>query len=161
MKISDVLAAKGNRVVSVRDDAQMEAILALFDEHNISSAVVLDRGGRLLGIVTDRLIIKALARPGAVLKERKTGEVEPSAALKQLRASHFMQTPAPTCSPDTSVAESMRKMTDEYVRHLVVLDGERLAGIVSIGDLVKARLGDYEMESRVLREIALGHMSAQ
>lgn len=147
MKIADVLAAKGNRVVTVQYDRPAETLPLLFDERSISSVVVQDRGGRLLGIVTDRQILKALAKPGA--------------SLADLKAADIMQTPIPTCSPQSSVAEAMRKMTDEFVRHLVVLDEGRLVGIVSIGDLVKARLGDYEMESRVLREIALGHMSAQ
>lgn len=147
MKISDVLTTKAAPVMSVHYDQRVDAIPAMFDERNISSVVVQDADGRLLGIITDRLIMKALAR-------RNT-------TLAQLRAADIMQAPAPSCAPDSSVADAMRRMTDERVRHLVVLDGERLAGIVSIGDLVKSRLGDYELESKVLREMALGHMSAQ
>lgn len=146
MKMRDVLVAKGPRIVSVQYDHQADQIPTLFDERKISSVIVQDRSGRLLGIVTDRLILKALAG-------RKP--------LAGLHAADVMQTPAPSCSPETTVAEAMRKMTDQYVRHLVVLDEGHTVGVVSIGDLVKARLGDYEMESRVLREIALGHMSAQ
>lgn len=72
-----------------------------------------------------------------------------------------MESPAPSCAPDISVSEAMRIMTDKRIRHLLVVENGRPAGIVSIGDLVKSRLGDYEMESRVLREIALGHLAAE
>jgi len=147
MSVRDILAVKGTRVVAVRHNQRVASIPALMDEQNISSVVVQDRDGRLLGIVTERLIIKALTRPRD--------------AYSHFLAADIMQTPAPSCTPDTQVAEAMRKMTDERVRHLVVLDGGKLVGIISIGDLVKSRLGDYEMESRVLRDIAFGHMSAQ
>lgn len=147
MKIKDVLNAKGSRIVAVHYEQSADAIPALFVERNISSVVVEDADHNLLGLITDRQVMKALARRGV--------------SLADLQASDLMLTPAPSCTPETTVADGMRKMTDEYVRHLVVLDGKRLAGIVSIGDLVKARLGDYEMESRVLRDMAYGHISAQ
>lgn len=147
MRISDVLAAKGGRVESVQHNLRADAIPARLDERGIGSVIVLDGAGRLIGMVTDRLLIKALARPGK--------------PLAHLKADDIMQSPAPSCSPETTVAEAMRTMTDQRVRHLVVRNGERIAGVVSIGDLVKARLGDYELESKVLRERALGHIAAE
>lgn len=147
MKIKDVLALKGSRVISVHYEQRADAIPALFSERNISSVAVQSADGRLLGIITDRLILKALARRGA--------------SLQQFLAADIMESPAPACRPETSVAEAMRMMTDQRVRHLVVLDNGRLAGLVSIGDLVKSQIKDYELESRVLRDMALGHLAAE
>ena len=72
-----------------------------------------------------------------------------------------MQSPVPTCLPGDSVDEAMRRMTSDRIRHLVVMDGGRISGIVSIGDLVKARISDAEMESKVLRDLALGRIAAR
>jgi CBS domain-containing protein len=146
MKISDVLADKGHRVVSVRPSKAADALPMLFNEHNIASVVVIDGMGRLLGIVTDRLYMKALAHHGRRVLE--------------LTAADIMETPAPACAPADSVSQALRVMTDRRVRHLVVLDDGKLNGVVSIGDLVKSRLKDVEIETRVLRDIALGHLAA-
>ena len=146
MRIREVLAAKKGRIASTRPDKPVGALPPLFHDHNIGSVLIVDARERLHGIVTDRLFLTAMAQHGA--------------RFAALKAVDIMQTPAPSCAPDDTVTEAMRRMTDQRVRHLVVMDEGRLAGIVSIGDLVKARLTDFEMESRVLREIALGHLSA-
>lgn len=147
MKVSDILAAKGSRVVTVWPSKPLDRILRLFDERSIASAVVVDAEGRPLGIVTDRGALRQIARRGAEALE--------------LEASQVMEAPVPGCAPDTRVTEAMLMMTDRRVRHLVVMDGGRIAGIVSIGDLVKSRLEDAELESRVLREMALGQLAAE
>jgi signal-transduction protein with cAMP-binding, CBS, and nucleotidyltransferase domain len=147
MKIKDVLAAKGNRVVTVRPNKLLDKLPKLFDDRNIASAVVVDASNQTLGIVTDRLFMKALARQGV--------------AMLQLAVADIMESPAPSCSPEHSVQHAMRLMTDMRVRHLVVMDNGKMLGVVSIGDLVKFRLQEAEMESKVLRELALGHMTAE
>ena len=147
MKVSDVLAEKGTRIVSVRPGKSVADLPGLFDAHNISSVPVVDATGRLLGIVTDRLLMKALARYGT--------------AMLEFTAADVMQTPAPACSANDGVAHAMRLMTEQRVRHLVVMGEDAMVGIVSIGDLVKWRLQDAELESRVLRDIALGHLAAE
>jgi CBS domain-containing protein len=147
MKIKDVLASKGSRVVTVRPNKILDKLPKLFDDRNIASAVVVDEANRPLGIVSDRLFMKALARRGV--------------AMLQLPVSDIMEAPAPSCSPEDSVQHAMRLMTDMRVRHLVVMDERKMLGVVSIGDLVKFRLEEAEMESRVLRELALGRMSAE
>ena len=70
-----------------------------------------------------------------------------------------MLTPAPSCRPDDTVADVLRLMTDNRVRHVLVLRDGAMAGIVSIGDLVKIRLDDAELENRVLREMALARLA--
>ncbi len=147
MKIREVLAQKPSRVISVRPDKPVTVLPTLFDEHNISSVLVIDARGRLHGMVTDRSFLGAMAQHAA-----RFGE---------LKAVDIMLTPAPRCSPGDSVTHALRRMTEDRVRHLVVLDNGHLVGIVSIGDLVKARLEDVELESRVLREMALGQIAAR
>ena len=147
MKIADVLAGKGHRVVAVHPTKPVADLPRLFDDNSISSVAVVDAADRLLGIVTDRIFIQSLARRGP--------------RISLLTAADIMQTPAPTCNSEHSVAAALRTMTEDRVRHLIVLDGGRMTGIVSIGDLVKFRMQDAELESRVLRDMAMGHLAAQ
>ena len=147
MKISDVLGAKGPRVVTTWPSKHVSHVLRVFDERNIASIVVTDGSGLPLGMVTDRLVLRALSRHGAEALDMTAADV--------------MLAPAPSCTMETTISDALRFMTDERVRHLVVLEDRRMAGLVSIGDLVKARLQDAEMEGRVLREMALGHLAAE
>ena len=148
MKLREVLAGKNSRIISVRPDKPVGVLPALFDAHDISSVLVIDARDRLHGIVTDRLFLSAMAQRGP--------------RFSQLTAVDIMQSPAPTCAPGDLVTDALRRMTIDRMRHLVVQESDgRLAGLVSIGDLVKARLNDFEIESRVLREIALVQMAAR
>src|SRR5262245_25928366 len=144
-KISNVLAEKGTHVVTVWPDKRLGQVPQLFDERNVSSLVVVDHSGRPVGLVTDRELVRALARRGV--------------AALDLPVSHVMLSPPPTCSPDHAVGDAMRQMTENRVRHVLVMRGDAMAGIVSIGDLVKVRLDDAELENRVLREMALGRLA--
>ncbi len=148
MRISHVLARKGSQVVSVWRTRAIKDVIALFDERNIASVMVTEPGDTApLGIASDRSIIHALARGG-------------NAALDE-PISTATRSPVPTCQPDERVSDVLRRMTDDRVRHMLVMDGSRVAGIVSIGDLVKIRLEDAEIEGRVLRERALGQIVAE
>jgi CBS domain-containing protein len=144
MRISDVLADKGTHVFTVWPDARLDRVTQLFDEHAIASVVVVDRASRPVGIFTDRELVRVLARQGPAVLERPVGLA--------------MLTPAPSCRPDDTVADVLRLMTDDRVRHVLVLRDGAMAGIVSIGDLVKIRLDDAELENRVLRELALARL---
>lgn len=147
MIIRDVLKSKGSRIETVHTYRQVSEILQIFDERNISSVVVIGPAGTPLGIVTDRLLIKALAHRG-------------SEALRST-AADVMDTPAPTCAPDDKIQDALGIMTERRVRHLLVENGGEAVGLVSIGDLVKFRLRDSELEARVLRDLAYAHMSAE
>lgn len=146
MIVRDVLKSKGYRIETVLPNRPVGAILQIFDERNISSVVVTEPSGKALGIVTDRLLIKRLARLG-------------SGALI-LSAADVMDAPAPTCAPDDTIQDALGTMTERRVRHLLVASANETIGIVSIGDLVKFRLRDCELEARVLRDLAYAHMSA-
>jgi CBS domain-containing protein len=146
VRISDVLADKGGHVVTVWPDTRLGYVTQLFDARKIASVVVTDRSGRQVGIVTDRELVRALARHGAQALE--------------LRASQVMLSPALACGPDDTVGEVLRLMTDNRIRHILVLRDAAMLGIVSIGDLVKIRLTDAELENRVLREMALARLAS-
>ena len=122
-------------------------VLARFDERSISSVVVTDHAARPMGIVTDRDVLRAVARrgPGAL----------------QLPAGNVMQSPAPACRAEDTVGDIMHRMTFDRIRHVAVIDDQQLVGIVSIGDLLKSRLQDADFESRVLRERALIRLVAE
>jgi CBS domain-containing protein len=147
MKVGDVLSDKGRHVVTVWPEKTVEQIPRIFHERNIASVVVVDHAGKPVGIVTDRSVLQAFVRLGVACFDRTAGEM--------------MESPAPTCAPEDSVNDVLRMMTEERVRHVLVMQKDRLIGIVSIGDLVKFRLKDSELENRVLREIALNRLSSE
>ena len=111
MRISDVLADKGGHVVTVWPDSRLDHVTQLFDQRAIASVVVVDHGGRTLGIFTERELVRAVAKHGAAAIELPVGRV--------------MLTPAPSCRPDDTVGDVLRLMTDNRVRHVLVLRDAR------------------------------------
>lgn len=147
MKIKDVLADKGARVETVYPQMRIDWILKLLDEQNIASVVVTDATHRPIGLVSDRELLKLVARKGA--------------AALTMHASDAMLTPPPACTRETTITAAFHLMTGNRARHLVVMDGPAMVGIVSIGDLVKYRHKDAELEARVLRDMALTRLAAE
>ncbi|MGQ0573395.1 MAG: CBS domain-containing protein [Pseudonocardia sp.] len=135
MRIADVLRGKGSDVLTVGPAATVAELIAVIAERNIGALPVVD-GGRLVGIVSERDVVRRLHDGGAALLERRVAEI--------------MTTDVTTCGPGDSVVDLARVMTTRRFRHLpVVVDGE-LRGIVSIGDLVKARIDMLEVEREQL-----------
>ena len=132
MRINDVLRVKGGQVVTVTPDTPVEGLLSVLAEHRIG-AVVVSRDGRAVdGIVSERDIVRALAKRGAAVLS------EPVMAI--------CTSDVQTTTPDASLEEMERLMTERRFRHVpVVVDGV-LHGIVSIGDVVKERIGELETE---------------
>ena len=141
MRINDILDLKGHRVETVWPTRPVGDIPRLFVNRNIASVVVMEGGDRPVGIVTDRLLIRALAEHG---KE-----------IIDLTAKDIMQSPPPSCAPTDSVTRVLDIMTEKRVRHMLVMANSKMLGIVSIGDLVKHRLRDAEMETSVLRDAVM------
>jgi len=136
MKISSILQGKGDFVATVDQEASVTQLLELLAEHRIGAVVVYD-SENLAGIVSERDIARAAHAHGA-------------AALEQpVRA--IMTTSVLTCGPEATTAELMGLMTDRRVRHIPVMDEGKLVGIVSIGDIVKARLAELETERDALQ----------
>jgi CBS domain-containing protein len=136
MRISDVLRVKGEQVVTVPPDTDVTRLLQILAEHRIGAVVVSRDGATVDGIVSERDVVRALAQRGAAVL------TEPLAAI--------LTAEVRTISPDASLADAERMMTERRFRHLpVVVDG-RLHGIVSIGDVVKRRIDELEDERSTL-----------
>ncbi|GGG26563.1 signal transduction protein [Caldovatus sediminis] len=138
MTIAEILRRKGTQVISVGPRDGAAAIARILAEHRIGAALVRDETGAVLGIVSERDFVRALAEGGE--------------ALLGMEARQLMTQVLHTVTPRTSVVEALGMMTDRRVRHLPVLaeDGS-LAGMVSIGDLVKHRIVEIEHEAEELR----------
>jgi CBS domain-containing protein len=132
MRISDVLRVKGGQVVTVSPETRVDALLAVLAEHRIGAIVVSADGSRVDGIVSERDIVRALAARGAAVL------TEPVTAIHTAEVH--------TVEPEAALEEVERLMTERRFRHVpVVVDGA-LHGIVSIGDVVKERIGELETE---------------
>ncbi|MGB3355146.1 MAG: CBS domain-containing protein [Mycobacterium sp.] len=136
MRISDVLRNKGATVATITPETSVAGLLTELSVRNIGAMVVVSPDG-LLGIVSERDVVRMLHEIGAELLNRPVSEI--------------MTTLVATCSPDDSVDNLSVLMTTNRVRHVpVVVDG-RLAGIVSIGDVVKIRMEELEREQQQLQ----------
>jgi CBS domain-containing protein len=138
MKIHSILASKGSDVVTVR--AQVSATMAaeVMRARHIGALVVIGDENRVEGMVGERDLVAALVRGHG--------------SVANLSVRDIMTVGGPTCSPHDDVKDVMQLMTLSRSRHLPVLDGGNLVGVVSIGDMVKHRLDEMELESRVVRE---------
>jgi CBS domain-containing protein len=142
MLIADVLRVKGTQVTTITPDTKVRQLLAVLAEHGIGAVVVSRDGTAVDGIASERDIVRALARRGAAVMS------EPVTAIYTAEVH--------TVTPQTSIEDVMRMMTERRVRHApVVVDG-RLQGIVSIGDIVKIRIGELETERTALADYITG-----
>jgi CBS domain-containing protein len=141
MRIADVLRRKGNAVATVGPDVTVADLIGELAAHNVGALPVVE-GGNLIGIVSERDVVRRLHAGGAALLEARVADI--------------MTTEVTTCSPGDDVTDLAAVMTARRFRHLpVVVDGE-LAGIVSIGDLVKARIDLLESERAQLQNYIAG-----
>lgn len=138
MAVALILAAKGRDVVTTGLNQTLAETAALLMAKNIGAAVVTDSRGRVVGIVSERDIVRAIGKGGAKVL---TEPVE-----------KHMTSPAVTTHESEHIHAAMEKMTLERHRHLPVMEGEKLVGIVSIGDVVKHRLEQIEQEHRAMRD---------
>ena len=138
MRISGLLREKGDFVATVAPDATVVQVLAGLAEHGVGALVVTEDAKHILGIVSERDIARALHHDGTAALDRRVGDL--------------MTAEVRTCGPDDTVDSLMALMTERRIRHVpVVVDGE-LAGIVSIGDVVKHRVHELEHENTALVE---------
>jgi CBS domain-containing protein len=138
MKVASILESKGHTVATVRSDALLSHVVHRLKLEGIGAFVVSDDGEHVDGMLSERDIVRALAGHGA--------------DLLNLRARDLMTRSVITCEPEDSIKHVMTVMTRHRIRHLPVLVGGRLAGIVSIGDVVRYRLNEVELEASVLRD---------
>ena len=137
MTIESILRRKGADVTTIAPEASIKRAADWLRAKDIG-ALVVTRENAVLGLISEREIVRAFSR---------YGETAGSIPVREI-----MQHGVPTVSPDESVNRVMNLMTHHRVRHMPVLRGGKLAGIVSIGDVVKHRLADLELETNVLRD---------
>ncbi len=135
-KVSQILERKGGRVVSVGKDAPVLEAIRLMAEHHIGAVLVM-HGDELVGIASERDYARKV-----ILQGRSSSDTP---------VSLIMSTPVICVTPSDSIADCMAIMTERHVRHLPVLDGERLVGVVSIGDLVKELIEEQKQEITYLQ----------
>ncbi len=136
MQIGQLLRRKGGEVTTIDGSRDVRTALALLAGHGIGALVVSADGVRIDGILSERDIARGLHERGADLLARPVTEV--------------MTAEVHTCVPTATVTDLAQLMTDQRVRHVPVVEDDALVGIVSIGDVVKARLDELETERRQL-----------
>ncbi len=138
MKIADILDTKGRTVHSVLPWLTVAEVVDRLGRLSIGAVLVCDENGAMQGIVSERDIVRSLRKHGA--------------SLLGMPVSDVMTRYVETCEPEETVAHAMARMTAGRYRHLPVLVRGKLVGMVSIGDLVKHRVREMEMETGVLRD---------
>ena len=138
MNVKTILAGKGSDIVGIEPNADLAAASQLLSKHRIGAVVIRGAGGRLAGILSERDIVRALAEHG-------------TEALS-LPVAKVMTRNVTTCGEDDTIASLMEKMTAGKFRHMPVITKGELVGLVSIGDIVKQRVGEIEQESEQLRD---------
>jgi len=136
MRIADVLRNKGAAVVTINSDATVQELLAGLAAQNIGAMVVVDAEG-VVGIVSERDVVRQLHTHGAAVLTRPVAKI--------------MTSTVATCTKSDTVDAISALMTQHRVRHVPVLDGKQLIGIVSIGDVVKTRMEELEAEQQQLQ----------
>ena len=132
MKISDVIKAKASQdVVTIRPEASVGDLLALLSEHNVGALVVSNDGTTLQGIVSERDVVRHLHRDPAVLNSS---------------VAQIININVHTCSAGDPVDDLMQTMTEHRIRHVPVVADGFVTAIISIGDVVKSRIGELEFE---------------
>jgi CBS domain-containing protein len=137
MTVRAILDTKGHQITSVEPEAKLAAAIKTLSERKIGAVLVMS-AGRIEGILSERDIVRVLGERGATVLD------EPVSAV--------MTRKVVSCKQSDTVSGIMEMMTRGKFRHLPVLDGERVVGLISIGDIVKWRVMEYENEQEALRE---------
>ena len=140
MNVKAILAAKklGGDIISIEPTADLATAAKLLSKHRIGSVVILGAGERLVGILSERDIVRALSEQGAGALALPVGQV--------------MTRDVATCGEDDTVASIMERMTAGRFRHMPVVANGRLIGLISIGDVVKQRVDEIEGEAEAMRD---------
>ncbi len=140
MTVRTLLEAGNGHLTTVGPDVKIETVAARLHEKNIGAMPVVDDAGKLLGIISERDVVAAIARRGAAAL---------SQAVRETMTSNVFVARA-----DDSVPDVMKVMSARRIRHLPVMEGERVMGMISIRDLIRQQLVNCELEKNVLRDYA-------
>lgn len=136
MRISSLLARKGSSVATISRDATIGEVVSQLGSKGIGALVVSEDGDHIEGIVSERDVVRGLAASGA--------------ALLDDRVSSIMTEEVYSCGPEDDTESLMSIMTERRIRHVPIVEDERICGIVSIGDVVKSRIDELEKDRREL-----------
>jgi CBS domain-containing protein len=139
--VSQIIDRKGSRVVSVSREAPVLEAIRVMAEHHIGAVLVME-GGQLIGIASERDYARKV-----ILQGRSSGDTPVGV---------IMSSPVVCVGPQDTVAECMSIMTEKHIRHLPVVEGERVVGVVSIGDLVKELIEEQKQEISYLQQYIAG-----
>ena len=137
MNVKTIIGTKGDGVITALESDTISSVAATLKAHKIGALVISNDGVHVDGIVSERDIVQGLVEHGASLLDREIGLV--------------MTRDVITCSPDEVVDDLMAKMSGSRIRHLPCVEGDRLRGMISIGDVVKYRLVEIEAEAEAMR----------
>jgi CBS domain-containing protein len=137
MTVRAILDTKGHNVQSVEPEAKLSSAIKMLGERKIGAVLVMSEG-RIEGILSERDIVRVLGQRGAGVLDESVSAVMTRKVI--------------SCKPSDTVAAIMEMMTLGKFRHLPVLDGDRVVGLISIGDVVKWRVREYEHEQEALRD---------
>jgi len=137
MFVAEILKRKGASITSVTAEQPVSEALALMAQHRIGAVLVVDAGGGIAGILSERDLVRAMNKNGKAVFDRTVGEL--------------MTSPVITCSPKDPVGAIEGMMTAQRFRHVPVVEDGKLVGIISIGDVVKTRIEEAEAEVDALR----------
>jgi CBS domain-containing protein len=141
MRVADILRGKGTGVMTVRRTETIGGLAQRLRLAGVGAMIVSSDGESIDGIISERDIAYALPAYGPELHE--------------LHVSDLMNTAVITCSPEDAIASVAKVMTQRRIRHVPVIDRGRLVGVISIGDVLKHRLSEIELEASVLRDLAV------
>ena len=142
MKVQQIIGEKGREVATIRSESSIATAAGLLKLRGIGALVVSEDGSQVVGILSERDIVRGLVEHGNDLLE--------------MRVSDLMTRNVKTCRLDSDLNSVMGEMTRSRIRHLPVVEDNSLIGIISIGDVVKMRLGELETETSVLRDFIVG-----
>lgn len=138
MTVQSILDGKDGGVISVSPEESVTALVKVLSEARVGAAIVTDDSGRLVGIASERDVVRMLGKHGL--------------SAMEMRVSDVMTAKVKTCEPGDTTDTLMARMTEGRFRHMPVLADGRVVGVVSIGDVVKRRLNDLEFEAEQLKQ---------
>ena len=138
MNVKAILAAKGGEIVCIEPTADLAAATQLLSANRIGAVLIKGAGGHIAGILSERDIVRALSQHGAAALSLPIGQV--------------MTREVTTCTEEDNIATIMERMTAGKFRHMPVVSKGHLVGLISIGDVVKQRVGEIESETDALRD---------
>ncbi len=138
MKLAELLQGKSGEIYKIGVDQKIAEAATRLSQHKIGALLVEDAAGKIVGILSERDIVRGMGPHGADLHD---------VAVSELMTRDLIR-----CAPDDTVNKAMAMMTDRRIRHLPVFDGDELVGFLSIGDLVKCRIMEVQAEAEAMRQ---------